>query len=115
MEMEGLKSERNHLIGDFNWIDCTSFFDTVCNNDMETGQIIHGEGFSLYDTMSSCEMMDPKMDPTFNSKDRVLSIEERIQRGLLPMHNIPLVGIVEAMDQMLCAEVTILLSMSHLD
>eukprot|EP00899_Mesostigma_viride_P004960 jgi/Mesvir1/14465/Mv05175-RA.3 len=43
------------------WTDCTTFLKQICD-DMAVGQLIHGEGFSMFDAMSALEIMDPKMD-----------------------------------------------------
>lgn len=89
---------------DGEWEDATDFFEHVCSQDLQLGEMIHSPAFNLFDIMSAVEMMDPKMDPMFNFKQRVASVSERLENGTLPAV-LPLAHVLEIMDGLLVAEV----------
>jgi hypothetical protein len=36
----------------------------AASGEMSSGQLIHGDGFSLFESMSAIQIMDPKAGPT---------------------------------------------------
>lgn len=108
------------------WCDVTQFFAQVSSEDTETGEMIHGDAFDLYDIMSAMEIGDPKMDVSAApGSKRVKSVEERLEenngegRGeqeeeadrVLRMlcteeHVKDRALLVHLMERMLCAETT---------
>ncbi|KAI8575663.1 hypothetical protein K450DRAFT_260574 [Umbelopsis ramanniana AG] len=43
------------------WKDITTLLDNA-SNDLDVGQLVHLQSFTLFDAMSAIEIMDPKMD-----------------------------------------------------
>ncbi|WOL00497.1 N-alpha-acetyltransferase 35, NatC auxiliary subunit [Canna indica] len=65
------------------WADAGPLITAACN-DLQDGELIHGENFSLFAAMSALEIMDPKMDSGMeNSGYR--SIEEAIENNVAPV------------------------------
>jgi hypothetical protein len=60
-----------------NWCDCTKFI-SESKNFLSLGEIVHGEHFSLNSTMTANEIMDPKMDPSFDGL-KILDVETRLE------------------------------------
>ncbi|GAB5587773.1 N-alpha-acetyltransferase [Umbelopsis nana] len=51
--------EQDYLVPQ--WKDITKLLDDA-TNDLEVGQLVHLQSFTLFDAMSAIEIMDPKMD-----------------------------------------------------
>ncbi|KAI9738563.1 MAG: hypothetical protein M1834_008067 [Cirrosporium novae-zelandiae] len=66
---------------------------------LKTGQLIKDESFTLFESVSALEIMDPKMDSGFLEPGELLEDDYDILRQLLPEE------VVGIMDQMLCLEV----------
>uniref|UniRef100_M8CV69 N-alpha-acetyltransferase 35, NatC auxiliary subunit n=1 Tax=Aegilops tauschii TaxID=37682 RepID=M8CV69_AEGTA len=56
--------------------------DTV--TDLQDGELVHGENFSLFAAMSALEIMDPKMDSGIE-RSGYYSIDEAIEDGIAPV------------------------------
>ncbi|KAI8822605.1 Mak10 subunit, NatC N-terminal acetyltransferase-domain-containing protein [Fimicolochytrium jonesii] len=52
----------HHWESQNSWTDVTEFF-LEATDELDVGHLLHPEGFTLWDSMSAIEMMDPKMDP----------------------------------------------------
>ncbi|KAG6523813.1 hypothetical protein ZIOFF_013700 [Zingiber officinale] len=65
------------------WADVSPLIASACN-DLQDGQLIHGENFSLFAAMSALEIMDPKMDAGVE-KCGYYSIEEAIENNVAPV------------------------------
>nr|CAB3448237.1 unnamed protein product [Digitaria exilis] len=52
--------------------------------DLQDGELVHGENFSLFAAMSALEIMDPKMDSGIE-RSQYNSIEEAIEDGVAPI------------------------------
>ncbi len=117
--LEGLESEElpfNGNVGYPNrWMDCTQFLDNVCSG-LDLGEMLHHKTkFSLLEVMSCIEMMDPKMDSSFNTP-RVRSVQERYADGTLPpFEDLSLRQIIYTMDRILAGEVSCIHIVNMLD
>lgn len=67
--------------------------------DLNTGQLVKDAYFTLFESVSALEIMDPKMDSGYLQPGEMLEEEYDVTREVLPTE---LLGI---MDQMLCYEV----------
>ncbi|BAS81437.1 Os02g0803250 [Oryza sativa Japonica Group] len=65
------------------WADASPLLDAACR-DLQDGELIHGENFSLFGAMSALEIMDPKMDCGIE-KSGYYSIDEAIEDGIAPV------------------------------
>ncbi|KAL5985708.1 hypothetical protein ACLOJK_027695 [Asimina triloba] len=65
------------------WADVSPLLAAACN-DLQEGELIHGENFSLFAAMSALEIMDPKMDSGMESCG-YRSVEEAIENGAAPI------------------------------
>jgi hypothetical protein len=101
LESEELPQNQNSQM----WTDCTSFLSDVCSG-LEIGEMLHHKTrFSLLDVMSVIEMMDPKMDSSYNTP-RVRSVSERYNDGSLPpFESLSLRQIIYTMDRLFSSEV----------
>lgn len=80
--------------------DITGEYFAACHQSLSIGELIHSEGFTLQDSISALEIMDPKMDNGVIDP----SIEDvhayDCSRGLVPDE------IMAIIDQLLASEVT---------
>ncbi|XP_058115623.1 uncharacterized protein LOC131258366 isoform X2 [Magnolia sinica] len=91
------------------WADVSLLLDAACT-DLQDGELIHGENFSLFAAMSALEIMDPKMDSGMENCG-YHSVEEAIENGAAP---IPLSSdrtadiqcTIDVMDHLLACEAT---------
>ncbi|AQK55746.1 MAK10-like protein [Zea mays] len=65
------------------WADASPLLAAACR-DLEDGELVHGENFSLFAAMSALEIMDPKMDSGIE-RSRYNSIDEAIEDGVAPI------------------------------
>nr|CAB3451393.1 unnamed protein product [Digitaria exilis] len=65
------------------WADASPLLAAACH-DLQDGELVHGENFSLFAAMSALEIMDPKMDSGIE-RSRYNSIEEAIEDGVAPI------------------------------
>ncbi|CAK4080744.1 unnamed protein product [Aphanomyces euteiches] len=67
------------------WEDVTPVFKSA-TEALSLGQLVHVAGFSYFDSMSALELMDPKMDSGMLAPDQaILTVEERLERGTIPL------------------------------
>lgn len=86
------------------WLDASAFIARVCTG-MRVGELLHGESFSLFDSMTAIEIGDVKMDIGLTRDHDVGSAAELIAGGGAPT---ALAGpmLVALFDQLLCLEAT---------
>ncbi|KAM0883840.1 hypothetical protein ACQ4PT_031369 [Festuca glaucescens] len=65
------------------WADASQLVAAACA-DLQDGDLVHGENFSLFAAMSALEIMDPKMDSGME-RSGYYSIEEAIEDGIAPV------------------------------
>ncbi|KAJ3695497.1 hypothetical protein LUZ60_000874 [Juncus effusus] len=96
--------------GDNNvWADASPLIAAACN-DLQDGELVHGENFSLFASMSALEIMDPKMDSGIEGTG-YSSIEEAIENGAapIPLSSDPTINIqrtIDVMDHLFSCEAT---------
>ncbi|KAI5401384.1 hypothetical protein KIW84_066020 [Lathyrus oleraceus] len=64
------------------WADVSPLLHAACQ-DIQEGDLIHGDNFNLYVVMSALEIMDPKMDSGMDST--YYSLDEAIENGVAPV------------------------------
>lgn len=73
--------------------------------DLSIGEIIMDSSFTLHETLSSVEVMDPKMDSGINHAN-VKGLEESERLGILPIASeLSLENVLFIMDKLLAAEI----------
>ncbi|XP_062221658.1 uncharacterized protein LOC133920994 isoform X2 [Phragmites australis] len=65
------------------WSDASPLLAAACR-DLQDGELVHGENFSLFAAMSALEIMDPKMDSGIE-RSGYNSIDEAIEDGVAPI------------------------------
>eukprot|EP00250_Pteridium_aquilinum_P007829 c17472_g1_i1 orf=715-2403(-) len=85
------------------WIDASTFISEVCA-DLEVGQLVNGENFSLFEAMSALEIMDPKMDAGMAGSG-VITLEDAIESGKAPI-DLSVLELIDVMDHLLSCEAT---------
>ncbi|KAK1323353.1 hypothetical protein QJS10_CPA02g00224 [Acorus calamus] len=85
------------------WVDVSHLIEAACA-DLQDGELIHGENFSLFAAMSALEIMDPKMDSGMESVG-YRSVEEAIGDGAAPV-NLDVQSTIDVMDHLLACEAT---------
>lgn len=85
------------------WIDASTFISQVCT-DLEVGQLVNGENFSLFEAMSALEIMDPKMDAGMAGSG-VITLEDAIESGKAPI-SVSTSQLIDIMDHLLACEAT---------
>ncbi|KAJ9535555.1 hypothetical protein OSB04_un001307 [Centaurea solstitialis] len=90
------------------WADVSSLLDSA-RNDLQDGELIHGENFNLFAAMSALEIMDPKMDSGIVC--RYYSVDEAIEDGAAPVpvslnKTVDVHCIIDLMDHLLSCEAT---------
>ncbi|KAF7086636.1 hypothetical protein CFC21_089920 [Triticum aestivum] len=65
------------------WADVSPLIAAACA-DLQDGELVHGENFSLFAAMSALEIMDPKMDSGIE-RSGYYSIDEAIEDGIAPV------------------------------
>ncbi|KAF2746725.1 Mak10-domain-containing protein [Sporormia fimetaria CBS 119925] len=78
-------------------VDITERFTKACSA-LKTGQLVKDEYFTLFESISAIEIMDPKMDSGMLQPGETLEDDYDVMRPLLPEE---LIGII---DQLLCFE-----------
>ncbi|XP_010906896.1 uncharacterized protein [Elaeis guineensis] len=91
------------------WADASPFIEAACN-DLQDGELVHGENFSLFAAMSALEIMDPKMDSGVENSG-YCSVEEAIENGAAPIplsldRTIDVQRTIDVMDHLLACEAT---------
>lgn len=85
------------------WADASDFLSLVCT-ELQVGELVHGENFSLFESMSALEIMDPKMDAGMTTSGPN-TIEDAVERGAAPV-SLGASEIVDIMDHLLACEAT---------
>lgn len=86
------------------WLDCQPFLARVCDG-MALGELLHGENFSLYDSMTAIEIGDVKMDIGLRRDAGVPTAEELVASGAAPL-DLPPTALLALMDRLLAMEAT---------
>jgi len=78
--------------------------------DLQDGELVHGENFSLFAAMSALEIMDPKMDSGIE-RSGYNSIEEAIEDGVAPVplsldRTLDVQRSIDVMDHLFSCEAT---------
>lgn len=76
------------------WLDVQPFLDRV-QGQMPLGQLLHGEGFSLFASMSAIEIGDAKMDQTLLDRDTVTIGQLLEQKAPASLSAPDLVGVLD--------------------
>ncbi|XP_031483391.1 uncharacterized protein LOC116252912 isoform X2 [Nymphaea colorata] len=89
------------------WVDVSALLQEACS-DIQGGELIHGENFSLFAAMSALEIMDPKMDSGMETCG-YRSIEEAIDCGAAPIpfssdRTVDIQCMIDVMDHLLACE-----------
>ncbi|XP_077237951.1 MAK10 homologue isoform X2 [Tasmannia lanceolata] len=109
-EKRGVKDDRFPSTGEQTvWADVSPLLTSACN-DLQDGELIHGENFSLFAAMSALEIMDPKMDSGIESCG-YRSVEEAIENGAAPIplssdRTVDVQCTIDVMDHLLACEAT---------
>ncbi|XAR56063.1 hypothetical protein NMG60_11036366 [Bertholletia excelsa] len=90
------------------WADVSHLLQAACE-DLQDGELIHGENFNLFAAMSALEIMDPKMDSGIVS--RYNSVDEAIENGAAPVplsldRTVDIQCTIDIMDHLLACEAT---------
>ncbi|KAH9304167.1 hypothetical protein KI387_008571, partial [Taxus chinensis] len=85
------------------WADVSPFIDTICR-ELQVGELIHGENFSLFEAMSALEIMDPKMDAGMTTYG-FNCVEDAIESNAAPI-SLSVLEIIDVMDHLLACEAT---------
>ncbi|KAJ4792597.1 hypothetical protein LUZ62_043843 [Rhynchospora pubera] len=90
------------------WADASSLIDAACN-DLQEGDLVHGENFSLFAAMSALEIMDPKMDSGI--ENGYCTVEEAIEAGAAPVplsfdRTVDVQRTIDVMDHLFSCEAT---------
>ncbi|XP_057868332.2 uncharacterized protein LOC131075505 isoform X2 [Cryptomeria japonica] len=72
--------------------------------ELQVGELIHGENFSLFEAMSALEIMDPKMDAGITTCG-FHSLEEAIESNAAPI-SLSILETIDVMDHLLACEAT---------
>ena len=87
------------------WSDITQEFKDACG-ELQVGELVHDNGFGLYEAMSAFEMMDPKMDSGIidanSSKLPPKTFASCQESGELKLESIPADECCDIVDGMLC-------------
>lgn len=76
----------------------------VVSEELDEGEMVHGENFSLAEAMAALEIMDPKMDTGMNAGD-ILTLDERIEQSKIPQDStLSVQQILGIMDQLMVLE-----------
>ncbi|TVU27867.1 hypothetical protein EJB05_19368, partial [Eragrostis curvula] len=91
------------------WADASPLLAAACR-DLEDGELVHGENFSLFAAMSALEIMDPKMD-SGSERSGYNSIEEAIEDGVAPIplsldRTLDVQRSIDVMDHLFSCEAT---------
>ncbi|KAH7688507.1 N-alpha-acetyltransferase 35 NatC auxiliary subunit protein [Dioscorea alata] len=91
------------------WADASPLIAAACN-DLQDGELVHGENFSLFAAMSALEIMDPKMDAGIESNG-YRSVDEAIENGTAPLplssdSTVDVQCVIDIMDHLLACEAT---------
>ncbi|KAK9149586.1 hypothetical protein Scep_008343 [Stephania cephalantha] len=91
------------------WVDVSSLLRAACD-DLQDGELVHGENFSLFASMSALEIMDPKMDSGIENC-AYHSVEEAIENGVAPVpfsfdRTVDVQCTIDVMDHLLACEAT---------
>ena len=83
------------------WLDASGFLEAA-SNQLECGQLLHSQHFSLFEAMSAVEIGDPKMDAGLDAAAS-LTAEQLIQQGEAPV-DLPPDQLLAVMDHLLALE-----------
>lgn len=86
------------------WLDAQPFLARVCDG-MALGELLHGENFSLFDSMTAIEIGDVKMDIGLRRDAGVPTAEELVASGAAPL-DLPPPALLALMDRLLAMEAT---------
>mmetsp|Transcript_22723 Transcript_22723/g.37581 ORF Transcript_22723/g.37581 Transcript_22723/m.37581 type:complete len:725 (+) Transcript_22723:133-2307(+) len=96
-EVDHSLARLNIGVADEDWRDVLPLIDAAAEQ-MTLGDLLHGEVFTLYDSMSALEMMDPQMDAGMKSPAAA-------GPPTPPPNQIPLPDLVAILDEVLCGEI----------
>ncbi|KAH7574380.1 hypothetical protein JRO89_XS03G0288600 [Xanthoceras sorbifolium] len=90
------------------WADVSSLLEAACQ-ELQDGDLIHGDNFNLFAAMSALEIMDPKMDSGIVCK--YYSVDEAVENGVAPVpissdKTIDVQCTIDIMDHLLACEAT---------
>ncbi|KAF7838800.1 N-alpha-acetyltransferase 35, NatC auxiliary subunit [Senna tora] len=90
------------------WADVSPLLEAACE-DLQEGELIHGDNFNLFAAMSALEIMDPKMDSGIVCT--YYSLEEAIENGAAPVpisvdKTTDIRCTIDIMDHLLACEAT---------
>ncbi|KAI4335670.1 hypothetical protein L6164_014298 [Bauhinia variegata] len=90
------------------WADVSPLLEAACQ-DLQEGELIHGDNFNLFAAMSALEIMDPKMDSGIVC--RYYSLEEALESGAAPVpisvdKTTDVQCTIDIMDHLLACEAT---------
>jgi hypothetical protein len=71
------------------WL-CIDSVIAEATSSLNHGELIACEGFSLYDSMSAVELLDPKMDPPQMKKEKPIDLQALMLNNVIPLHQISL-------------------------
>ncbi|WVZ10325.1 hypothetical protein V8G54_014855 [Vigna mungo] len=90
------------------WADVSPLLHAACQ-DLQEGELIHGDNFNLFAAMSALEIMDPKMDSGIACT--YYSLDEAIENGVAPVpvsadKTTDVQCVIDIMDHLLACEAT---------
>ncbi|KAK8774138.1 hypothetical protein V5799_011328 [Amblyomma americanum] len=92
----------------YNWKDITEEFREA-TKELELGELVHDEMFTLFEAMSAIEMMDPKMDAgmmcNFGNK-KVMNFDQAVAAGALKIADLTSAEHIGIIDSTLACLVT---------
>ncbi|KAL0591937.1 hypothetical protein ABG067_000589 [Albugo candida] len=99
-KLNELIGSRLHLV-DPKWENLTEIFRDASDH-LAIGQMIHVEDFSLFDSISALELMDPKMDTGVLSKGRTIqSVSTRLKQDRIRLTFTSAKNVVATLDELL--------------
>ncbi|KAH8065777.1 hypothetical protein JL722_160 [Aureococcus anophagefferens] len=84
------------------WLDITDDVAAAANS-FTIDELLSADTFSLFESMSACELLDPKMDALGNEAPQP-SVEERLRAGTIPLR-LELGAALRVLDRLLALEV----------
>ncbi|BAT76305.1 uncharacterized protein HKW66_Vig0028020 [Vigna angularis] len=90
------------------WADVSPLLHAACQ-DLQEGELIHGDNFNLFAAMSALEIMDPKMDSGIACT--YYSLDEAIENGVAPVpvsadKTTDVQCVIDIIDHLLACEAT---------
>jgi len=108
ISLEGHAAMDRYQGVDIEWRDVTAFLPQAAR-DIPVGKLVHTGWFTLREAVAAIEVMDPKMDTgrvsDADAADPFVSVEDRIERGFVPVDGISDDDLIDIFDDILAAEV----------